>query len=369
MRDRIKVETLDEERVTNIERRLVVAVSNLSMQPAPKRTSWGLAFAGAALAAVIGVVGWKLVTREQEYVVMPPQLIAVKAPPTPVTVELDHSRAIAANATISGTSSLVITEAAQTVIAMQAGSLDFDVVHDPSRTLIIRAGDTEIQDIGTKFHVDYDGSRVAVRVTEGEVQVTRAAKSERVLAGHAWASDGVPDHVIAAAEPHVTAPVVVQPKRVEHHVEVTLPVVTDHPQPQVTQTDPFVELRTAIRKVPLAFASSIDGHNDAAGEIARLKKVAYSPTTLGPEAARAMYQIALLLYRPLGQDAEAMRTLDVFMRRFHAGAERDAAMWLRVRIACEKSLDETCRRAAYSYQHEVSSGEGADVAVRITNAP
>lgn len=362
LRDRIKVEQLDEERVTNIERRLVVAVSNLSIPPA-KRPAWGLAFAGAAVAAMLGIVGWKLATRQAEYVVMPPQLVAAVEPATPIRLSLDRSSASVANATITGTSALEIT--GHTVIEMQKGALDFDVVHDPSRTLIIHAGDTVIEDIGTKFHVDYDGTHVAVRVTEGEIEVTRAAKSERVLAGQAWSSQAV----VAIAEP-ARVPPPVTPRRVvppPHHAGVS--VAPEHPLPPVAAVDPFVELRTAIRKVPLAFAPAIDGHNDAAGEIARLKKIAYSPTTLGPEASRAMYQIAVLLYRPLGQDLEAQRTLDVFVRRFHAGPERDAAMWLRVRLACEKALDETCRRAAYSYQHEVASGEGFDVAVRITNAP
>ena len=81
-----------------------------------------------------------------------------------------------------------------------------------------------------------------------------------------------------------------------------------------------------------------------------------------------LYQIAVLLYRPLGQDAEAMHTLDWYFRRFAGGKEMHAAMWLRVRIACEHSIDEACRRAAYSYQHDVPSGPASDVAVRITNA-
>ena len=142
----------------------------------------------------------------------------------------------------------------------------------------------------------------------------------------------------------------------------------EHPLPVTTTVDPYVELRTAIRKVPLEFAPNIDGHVDAANEIAKLKKVAYSSATLGPEASQAMYQIAVLLYRPLGQDAEALRTLDVYTRRFNGGKELHAALWLRVRIECSHAFDESCRRAAYSYQHEQTSGEASSVAIRITNA-
>jgi hypothetical protein len=140
-----------------------------------------------------------------------------------------------------------------------------------------------------------------------------------------------------------------------------------HHETVAAPADPFVDLRTAIRAVPIERAPAIDGHSDAANEIAKLKKLAYS-TTVGPEASQALYQIAVLLYRPLGQDAEAMRTLDWYFRRFAGGKEMHAAMWLRVRIACDHTLDEGCRRAAYSYQHDVPAGVGSEVAVRITNA-
>ena len=53
------------------------------------------------------------------------------------------------------------------------------------------------------------------------------------------------------------------------------------------------------------------------------------------------------------------------VRRFFCD---NAAMWLRVRIACDHSIDEACRRAAYSYQHDVPGGAASEVAVRITNA-
>ena len=45
-----------------------------------------------------------------------------------------------------------------------------------------------------------------------------------------------------------------------------------------------------------------------------------------------------------------------------------AALWLRVRILCSHSIDEDCRKAAYTYQHEVTEGDAATVAIRITNA-
>ena len=45
-----------------------------------------------------------------------------------------------------------------------------------------------------------------------------------------------------------------------------------------------------------------------------------------------------------------------------------AALWLLVRMHCGKAIDDDCRKAAYTYQHEVPSGPATDVAIRITNA-
>lgn len=382
LRDRIPVEQLDDERLTNIERRLVVGVSELSTQRASRRGLAAIWFRGAGVVAIAAaaMLGWKLHTAP-----------VIEPPPAPAPQHfavVDGARISIAGATLAGTASYDVTRDAQhVVIDMQRGKLELAVVHDPQRTLVIRAADTEIEDVGTKFRVDFDGANeVQVRVTEGEVKVTRHAQVVRVAAGNGWTTEQglvalaeLDPVVVAVKDPTPAAPVpamVPAPARPHpidggtraHHVAETVPAPQPHREPVVTApADPYVELRTAIRSVPLEQAPNIDGHTDAANEIAKLKKLAYS-TTVGPEASRALYQIAVLLYRPLGQDAEALHTLDWYFRRFAGGKEMHAAMWLRVRIACDHSMDEACRRAAYSYQHDVPSGMASDVAVRITNA-
>jgi len=379
---KIPLEPLDEERLTNIERRIVVGVSERAPERVPRR-GFAVAATGMLAVAAAALIGWKLHTVPAiEPVAITPQHFAVV---NGSTISID-------GATLGGTASYDVTRTpARVEIQMQHGSLELAVMHDPHRSLVIHAGDTEIEDIGTKFRVDFDGaSTIAVRVTEGEVQVTRRGQVARVSAGHAWTTeDGLvtlavrdAPKVIAAGDsvpvvslvpvvpqvPHVLhVPVVRQPP--VHHVEPGVPPpVPEHHAPVVAAVDPYVELRTAIRSVPLELAPTIDGHTDAATEIAKLKKIAYSPTTLGPEASAATYQIAVLLYRPLGQDSEALNTLEMYRRRFAGGKEMHAAQWLRVRIECSHTVDEACRRAAYSYQHEVTSGLASDVAIRITNA-
>jgi hypothetical protein len=395
LQGRIPVESLDEERLTNIERRLVIGVSEMSMTPArtPRRY---LAFAGAALAvAAAGVIGWQLHRPGAVApVVAQDQHLSMKTDADKSTLALDD-----ATITSDPATAIDITRGdGRVVVEMKRGRLDLAVQHRPGRVLVVRAGDTDIEDIGTRFTVDYDGaSGVAVRVTEGEVKVTHHQQELRVAAGKAWTTDrglvAIADlePTVAAAAPKPSVPVVVSndvpavpvardhvavipaqprpPVRVattEPHAQPAPPIVRT--QPTVQTVDPYVELRTAIRKQPIAFDPKIDGKADAANEIAKLKKVAYSPTTLGPEASQALYQIAVLLHRPLGQDAEALHTLDMYRRRFSGGKEMNAAMWLRLRINCGHSIDEECRRAAYTYQHEVTTGETAEVAIRITNA-
>ncbi|MEO6776253.1 MAG: FecR family protein [Kofleriaceae bacterium] len=379
LRDRIPVEQLDDERLTNVERRLVVGVSELSTRAASRGLAPGwLRGAGVLAIAAAAVLGWKLHA-----------VPAIEPPPAPAPAAqhftvADGSRISVDGATLAGTASYAVThDLDRVVIDLQRGRLELAVVHDPQRTLVIRAADTEIEDVGTRFRVDFDGANgVQVRVTEGEVKITRhgsSAQVVRVAAGNGWTTDrGL--LALAELDPVVVAMAVPVPAPARPHL-VTLPpaprhaestaAAAPHREPAIATppapSDRYVELRTAIRSVPLERAPNIDGHIDAANEIGRLKKRAYS-TTVGPEASQALYQIAVLLYRPLGQEAEAMHTLDWYFRRFAGGKDMHAAMWLRVRIACEHAIDETCRRAAYSYQHAVPAGPASDVAVRITNA-
>ena len=71
----------------------------------------------------------------------------------------DGSQISLDGATLGGTASYDVTrDPGRVVIVMKKGTIDLAVVHDPHRTLLVRAADTEIEDVGTKFHVDYDGA-------------------------------------------------------------------------------------------------------------------------------------------------------------------------------------------------------------------
>ncbi|HUJ63630.1 MAG TPA: FecR family protein [Kofleriaceae bacterium] len=397
LKGRIPVEPLDDDRLVNIERRIVAGAPE--RMASPERSSRRhLALAGALCAvAAAALIGWRL---HGEHPLAPPapQTLAIRGDGARSTLDLG-------DATIASdpAAAFDVTRSAGRVdVQVAHGTIELAVEHREGRVLVVHAGDTDIEDVGTRFSVAYDGHDVELRVLEGKVSVTRHQHSELVAAGSGWSSrDGavvalvaLDEHERAAtlppAPPVAPAPVVAvavaTPPAVLHDRVAAVPPAP-HPRPvrvaaahddaappapiahaTPIPSDPYVDLKLAIRRVPLAFDPNIDGPNDAANEIARLKKTAYSPTTVGGEASAALYRIAVLLHKPLHQDSEALRTLELYRRRFSGGKELVPAMWLRVRIACGHQIDDECRKAAYSFQHDVRTGEAADVAIRITNA-
>ncbi len=398
---RIPVEPLDEERLVNIERSIVANAKIGPAEHAPRRQ---LAFAGGLLAvAAAAVVGWKLRGAPAPVVPAAPQTVAVATDSQRATLALEG----ATIASEPGTSYDVTREAGKVMIKMTRGKLDLAVEHRESRLLVVRAGDTDIEDVGTKFSVAWDGAGdIAVRVREGAVKVRHGKQDVLVAKDHEWRpASGVaaitevavvtpPTSTSAPVAPAAGSAAVAiaaeEPVPVLHERHAAVPeprpraarVTSETPPPVLGEpiepahraaakapSDPYVDLKQAIHAQPLAFDPRIDGAGDAAAEIARLKKIAYSPTTLGDEPSRALYTIALLLHKPLHQDAEALRTLEYYRRRFgDRGKEREAALWLHVRISCGHAIDDECRKAAYTYQHDAPSGGAANVAVRITNA-
>ena len=383
LQGRIPVEPLEEERLVNIERR-IVANAKIGPAEAPRRH---FALAGAVLAAAAAaLVAWNLRGTDVRIVPPAPQHFAM----ADGTLALDDAGAkIAAT---PGTSYDVTRDGNKVVINMTKGTVDLAVEHREGRLLVVRAGDTDVEDVGTKFSVAWDGvGDVDVRVREGEVKVRHGRQAVLVAQGQEWKPSGVialVEEQPKPAEPTAVAPVVVATKEpalhehqavvpppAVHHVEKTesVPVMGEPIAPQaarapvVAPSDPYVDLKQAIKKQPLVDDPHVDGAGDASAEIARLKKIAYSPTG-SDEASKALYRIALLLHKPLHQDAEALRTIDIYRRRFRAGKDLGAVLWLQVRIECGRAIDDECRKAAYSYQHAVPTGDLAEVAIRITNA-
>lgn len=135
---------------------------------APRPSVWRVS--GIAAAAVLllaaGIFAWNRARRASP----PPEATYQTAAGARDTIRLrDGSTVFLAPA------SRMVIEGRQ---AWLQGEAYFDVVHDARHPFSVRAGDVVIRDVGTRFAVHgLSGEPVRVVVTEGSVQVTRAADS------------------------------------------------------------------------------------------------------------------------------------------------------------------------------------------------
>jgi hypothetical protein len=360
---KVPVEPLDEERLTNIERKLVVQVSELSQQPrrAPRRV---LAFAGMAMAvAIAGFVGWKL---HRDPVVEPakPEQLAMKAG------ALDLG-----DAQITGSDFDITRTAALTVVVMHPGKLDLHVEHKPGRVFVVRAGEVEIEDIGTRFSVDFDGTNVDVRVTEGEVKVKRAGKEVSVKAGEAWDLE-IGKITIAELDAKQAAASVAstEPPTPQEDEVVAPPTTTTGGSGATTgSSGSGASQGSGSHKAGRAngrkaledakYDPPIDvGISDPRAATAEYVKRAQNPRP-GDDSGQMFYSIAVLQYRAK-QDRDALYTLGAVLKR-QSGTAYEAALWLNVHIHCDKAFDDDCRIAVDKYLAKFQDGRRAGVADTI----
>ena len=135
------------------------------------------------------------------------------------------------------------------------------------------------------------------------------------------------------------------------------------PHERAKPAKPEGDLRTLIRAQPVEAALDL-GEPNPASAVAKYYDIAAHKS--GEEASQAFYSIAVVQHLKLARHAEALQTLDAYLRRFPGGKEYRAALWLRVRILCLDKIDDRCRAAAYTYLHEDPPGPAAHVAESIT---
>jgi hypothetical protein len=136
------------------------------------------------------------------------------------------------------------------------------------------------------------------------------------------------------------------------------------PRPRTAARDDVrFDLQAAIRAQTVEPALDL-GEPGAAAAVARYYEIAAHRS--GDEASQAFYSIAAAQYLRLGTRADALQTLDAYVRRFPGGKEFRAALWLRVRILCLERFDDRCRAAAYTYLHAAPDAPAARVAELLT---
>jgi hypothetical protein len=404
---KIPVAPLDDERLTNIERRVVAGALEAAARGHrldAQRRQLGRALAVAAL-GVAGFAGWALRGAPSP---------APVAEPAAIQVQTDRERSLLdiGDATIASdpaTAFAVTRPDGGVLVAMARGKVELAVAKRGGRPpLVVRAGDTDVVVVGTQFSVDYDGRGSAlVRVREGEVRVVHQQQATRVAAGQQWQTSR---GLVASAErdaPDASAPQAPAPGRdassapasgvatrdpglanrpVPELLHDRTAAVPDAPRPRAPirtataparapiagrpgaaapASDPLLDLRTAIRAQRVEPALDLL-EPDPARAIASYYDIAAHHA--GDEASRAFYSIAVVYHLKLARNTDALQVLDAYVRRFSGGKEYRAALWLRVRIQCLGKIDDRCRAAAHTYLDEAPDGPAADVAERLTRA-
>jgi hypothetical protein len=419
LKGRIPVEPLDDERLTNIERSIVSRAAS-SPARAPRRLG-GFALAGVAIAATAAaaVGGWKL-HRAPEAVAVAPLGVHGE------TIDIGDATIAAA----PGAEYAVTRPDGGVLVALAKGKVELHVAKRGSRPpLVVRAADTDVVVVGTRFSVDVGGGAgpVDVRVSEGLVRVEQRGHDEaRVAAGQAWRAGG---EVVAMAE---------APKAAEYRWtgdgKLRTPGapcdepgtdsdgVIDGSTPRTREPDPNIELDARAPDVLHGRTSAVPTVAPGAGnkratavtaEDLRALPAPRRPTLAsihepprpqnplfaqlanpalllppldvgaanaadavaklkdrvfslrGAEASTAYYSLAFEQVAA-GRSEEALRTLDLYFGRFDDGKEYPAALWLRVKILCTRRLDETCKDAAARYLRRIPDGEAAHLAELIT---
>jgi hypothetical protein len=385
---KVPIEPLDDDRLTNIERKLVVAVSEMRRQPvrAPRRM---LALASVAVAVLVaGFIGWKLRGDGARPARSIPEPLAMTAG----ALDLGDAQITGNDFAVARTGSRV------EIVMTKPGTLDLHVDHRPQRLYVVRAGDVVIEDVGTRFSVDYDGKHVDVRVTEGEVKVKHAGKELAIAAGStadAWGLDIGPVTIAKLDEQRARAGaqqnlVALAPSSTGGDAApggvgavggssgsgeaagsggaagsgaaTGADATTGSGQGSGARRKPGpTNARKALDKWP--FTPPIDvGTEEPRAAIEKYRGLLRTMPE-GEDKTQILYSIAVMQHRAK-QDSDAKYTISGILKR-PASPAYQAALWLNVRIHCLNTFDDDCRIAAQKYVATFESGPEAGIAADI----
>ena len=399
---RVPVEPLDDERMTNIERRIVSGAADAAARPSGLRAPRWLGFAAAAMAAVAaGVIGWKLRGGAGDAPV-------VAEAPITISTEANHGTLAIGDATITSdpqTVFVVTRPDGGVLVDLTRGKVELEVAKRGNRPpLVVRAGDTDVIVVGTHFSVDYgDGTgEVDVRVTEGVVRVVRHHQEARVAKDQAWdtkrgvialadaravASSGGANATndgggergtpIASNEPGATVGsngYEIDMSKNPDILHGRTAQVPDGRTPVPNRTNSGAGSGAAKPEVPERTGSG--GGATTSGRIdvkASIESQVMDPpmsvdetpqrsavgvyqeiivTKKGEEESRAYYGLAYTQALRIGRTDDALKTIDSYERRFAQGRvypERLSMAWLKLRIVCKRGLGAQCRQAGEEY--------------------
>ncbi|MEZ4401845.1 MAG: FecR domain-containing protein [Kofleriaceae bacterium] len=402
LRDRVPVVPLDSERWRHLEQRVVARVGEALAQPQPRR--WGRLVAVAGLAAAAATVA---VVASQ---VTGPTPRPAPARPLSVTAAAAGAHVDLGDAVIDappGTRFEVTRPDGAIRVALATGVVSLEVAPRGDRPpLWVVADDVTVRVVGTAFTVSRTPA-VAVTVSHGVVQVERGGAAVAVRAGQGWTTDGgvvamvavpgpVPAGALAVVTPgagttgaapsatdgalHVGPAIAFDALTARHRpagpgeagaAAAASPTDRKRPPPRTDQprparparppAQPGDDLRAALAALPVAAAPPAPADDgDVIGSFQRA-----SVTNRGAAAAAATWGLARAQWSA-GRSADALRSLDGYLRRFPSGAELDDVLWLRLRLRCRASFDDACRAAAHTFVTRAADGPKRALALRVT---
>ena len=110
----------------------------------------------------------------------------------------------------------MVRDGAQPTALLEHGAAWFSVAPRGDRPAFeVRAGDTIVHVVGTRFRVAREGERANVTVDHGSVEVRFRGRAVRVTDGHSWSSDH-PNDVTPTAAPAAEPDIEIDPPKKKH---------------------------------------------------------------------------------------------------------------------------------------------------------
>lgn len=260
-------------------------------------------------------------------------------------------------------------------LELHRGTVTCEVPKKGGRMFQVRAGDFDVNVLGTRFLVEHDatdqGSRVFVRVLRGVVEVKRRGREgtgTRISAGQTWSSEEKLSAVdlnpaLKNSGPGEEPSGGVRPSEVPIAPEETSasPEIAPAPALASNSREPVVSPRTAEQAFEAANALRRSSHP---GEAARAYDKFIADFPGDPRAGLAAFEKARLEMDVLGRAKAARSALELSLRLSPRAGFREDVLARLVRVENILGQSGACRAAKERYLREYPRGVHREATLR-----
>jgi transmembrane sensor len=258
-----------------------------------------------------------------------------------------------------------------TELVLEKGAARFDVTHKPERRFAVRAGNTRVEVLGTRFTVERNDPRVRVLVEQGRVRVIWPGGERALSAGEVgWFP---PDAIGSAApepvpvpradgEPPSTPSVRNADRAALRSQFLELARRGEYRQAYgVMRENPSVVTNSAEDLMLAADAARLSGHPERAAEYLRRITTEHRRDSRAPLAA---FTLGRILLTQLGEPAEAQRAFALTRELAPGGALAEDALAREVESAERSGQRARARALADEYSKHHPAGKRLDTVRR-----